>query len=292
MARRYVKINQTAKNIYRHLLPGPITVVSQSQQRVDPRLESGRKTLGVRIPNYPLALEIIRAFGKPITSTSANISGGKIPYSINSILSELPERKKQFISLIIDSGTLPRRPPSSVVDTTLNEPTLLRQGEINFDQLGAKSIVTSSPKETRKFAQQLLKKNLSSLKNKALLFALQGELGAGKTQFAKGLGRGLKINQPITSPTFTIIKEYPYQLKKNKGTFYHIDAWRLTETNQTLEFVKDYLRPGNIIALEWIQKGKKTLTALTQNSAIKIIWVEIIAAGKHRQNQRKIRFAS
>jgi len=287
MAEKYVQTNQTAENIYRHLLPGPITVVSQSLEKVDPRLETDRKTLGIRIPAYPLILKLIKTFGKPITSTSANVSGGKTPYSIESILSQVSERKKRLIDIIIDAGKLPHRLPSSVVDTTLNMPTLLRQGEINFSQLGTKSIITNSPHETQEFARQFLRKNLSILKKRTLLFALQGQLGAGKTQFAKGLGQGLKISHPITSPTFIIVKEYPYQFNGIKGVFYHIDAWRTASFPTSLEFIKEYLQPGNIIAIEWIQKGKEVLEKLSQNSKAKIIWVEI----KHLdQTKRRIRF--
>ncbi len=289
MAQKYVQVNQTAANIYRHLLPGPITVVSKSLGRVDPRLEAGTGTLGIRIPDYPLVLKLVQALDRPITATSANISGGKVPYTIQDVLDQLSKSKQKLVGLIIDAGRLPRRPPSSVVDITLNQPVLLRQGEIDFDQLGAKSVITNSPEETQKFAQKLLEKNLSIFKKKALLFALQGELGAGKTQFAKGLGRGLKISQPITSPTFIIVKEYPYQLDKVKGVLYHIDAWRLAENNQTIDFIKDYLRPGNIVALEWIQKGRKTLEALTKDKRVKIIWVEIAYLGK---TKRQIKFAS
>ena len=288
MAAKYVIINQTAKNIYRHLLPGPITVVSQSRKKVDSRLEAESGTLGIRIPDYPLILKLIATFGKPITSTSANISGGKVPYSISDVLARLPKRKKELIDLIIDAGKLPYRPPSSVIDTTLNEPTLLRQGEVDFNQLGAKSIISHSVEETKQLAQKLLSKNFSLLKKKALLFALQGELGAGKTQFAQGLGEGLKIKQSISSPTFIIVKEYPYQLKKTRGVFYHIDAWRLAKTNQRLNFIKKYLQPGNIIALEWMQKGRKTLEELTKNRRVKVVWLEIIHRG---EKKREIRLA-
>jgi len=289
LAEKYVKINSAAQNIFRHLLPGPITVVCEGKQRVDPRLESERGTLGIRFPNHPLALKIIEKFQKPITATSANISGEKTPYCVNDILTTLSPKKKELLGMVIDAGKLPLHPPSTVVDTTLNEPTLLRRGEIDFDKLGAKSIITNSPQETQQFAQQLLKKNFSFLSHQTLLFALQGELGAGKTQFAKGLGQGLKISQPITSPTFIIVKEYPYKLEKINGIFYHIDAWRVANTASELEFIREYLRPGNIVALEWVQKGRKTLEQLTQNNKVKIIWVEITHLGG---TKRRIRFTT
>jgi tRNA threonylcarbamoyl adenosine modification protein YjeE len=201
-------------------------------------------------------------------------------------LENIPNSKKSLLGLIINAGELPHHPPSSVVDTTLNEPTILRQGEVDFNQLGAKTIITNSPEETQKFARKLLKKHLPALKEKALLFALQGKLGAGKTQFAKGLGQGLKIAQPITSPTFVIVKEYPYELEKINGIFYHIDVWRTASSPTTLKFIKEYLQPGNIIAIEWIQKSKEVLEKLSQNSEVKITWVEIQHLG---QTKRQIR---
>lgn len=286
MARKYVKINQTAENIYANFLPGPITVVSQSLGKVNSRLESWQKTLGIRIPAFSFTLELIKAFKKPITSTSANISGGRIPYSINNILPQLSAKKKQLIDLIIDAGKLPYHRPSSIVDTVINEPTLLRQGEIKFNQVGIKNVITNSPEETRQFAQQLLKEKEPILKEKNLLFALQGELGSGKTEFAKGIGKGLGINRQITSPTFVIVKEYPYQLNKVKGIFYHLDAWRLAENKQSLGFIKDYFQTNNVVVIEWIQKDKETLNSLAKRKNIKIIWLEIIYLGL---NKRKIK---
>ena len=287
MAKRYVKINSTAKNIYQNLLPGPITVVSFSRGKVDPRLEAKNKTLGVRIPAHPLAQELIATFGNPITATAANTSGGKTPYTIDDILGQLSAKKQNLVDYIIDAGQLPPRPPSAVVDTTLNEPTILRQGEIDLAKLGAKSVITNSPEETQKLAHRLLKKHSHILKQKALLFALQGELGAGKTQFAKGLGRALNITQPITSPTFIIAKEYPYKLDRLRGTFHHIDAWRIAGQQENLDFLIDYLQPGNVIAIEWIQKGKHFLQNLAKNQQVKIVWIDIKHLGAHR---RQIRF--
>ncbi len=287
MAQQYVKINSTAANIYRRLLPGPITVISASLGKVDPRLEAKNKTLGVRIPAYPLAQKLIATLGKPITATAANTSGRKIPYTVSDILAQLSIKKKNLIDYIIDIGRLPPRPPSAVVDTTLNEPTILRQGEIHLAKLGAKSMVTNSPEETQELAQHLLRKHFPALTKKTLLFALQGELGAGKTQFAKGLGLALQISHPITSPTFIITKEYPYKSGSSQGTFYHIDAWRIAGRQENLDFLIDYLQPGNIIAIEWIQKGKRFLQNLANNQQVKIIWIDI----EHLGNRcRRIRF--
>jgi L-threonylcarbamoyladenylate synthase len=132
MAQRYVKINESAKKLYDKYLPGPLAIISESRGKVDPRLESPEKTLGVRMPNYPLVLAMIKNLGRPITSTSANISGYPNPYRVDDFLPTLSEAQKELISMIIDAGTLPPNPPSTVVDTTKGKLLVLRQGKIKI----------------------------------------------------------------------------------------------------------------------------------------------------------------
>jgi len=288
MAKQYTKINPTAQNIFHNLLPGPITVVCEGKHKVDPRLESQSGTLGIRIPDYPLILKIIKTFGKPITATSANISSGKAPYSIKNILDNLPGSRKRLISLVIDAGVLPSNPPSTVIDTTQDQPKILRQGKINFSRLRTRSVISNSTRETKQLAEQMIKKQSKYLKDKCLIFALQGELGVGKTQFAKGIGKALAITKTIKSPTFIIIHEHPFKFKKIKGIFYHIDAWRLRNPNELLELgIKQMIKPGNIIAIEWIEKGKKILKKHAPKFLAKIIYLDFQHLAK---NKRRIKF--
>lgn len=93
MARQYVEINEVAENLYDNYLPGPITVVSNSLGNVANGVESEYGTLGIRIPDYELVLKIVEKFGKPVTSTSANISYKDRPYSIGQLLKDTPEKK-------------------------------------------------------------------------------------------------------------------------------------------------------------------------------------------------------
>lgn len=131
MAEKYVELNNTAKNIYKSFLPGPVTVISKSKGKVSSLIEAENKTLGVRIPNYSLILKLINEFGKPITATSANLSGGKTPYKIEDILLNIGQNKKDLIDLIIDAGDLPKNPPSVVIDTTGEELVEIRKGRID-----------------------------------------------------------------------------------------------------------------------------------------------------------------
>lgn len=289
MAQKYIFINKTADNLYKNFLPGALTVVSRGKHKVDYRLESKEGTLGIRIPKVSLVLQIIKKFGKPITATSANISNARTPYRISDILDYLSPKKKAFIDLIIDAGKLPKNPPSTVVDTTLNEINIIRQGTINFNKLSTKRIITNSEIETKEFAQKLIKNHFKYLNSYCIIFALQGELGTGKTQFCKGLGLFLKIKKSIASPTFILLKEYPFDFKDNKKFFYHIDTWRMKDNNELKEIgFQKMIKPGNIIAIEWLQKAKIFLDSLKKNNKVKIVWIEIKYG--NNINQRKINY--
>ncbi len=82
--------------------------------------------------------------------------------------------------------------------------------------------------------------------------ALVGELGAGKTQFIKGLAAGVGMGNPayISSPSFTLINEYP-----GKIPFYHVDLFRLEREKEAEELgLEDYFQGGGITAIEWADK--------------------------------------
>src|SRR5690606_29923636 len=162
------------------------TVVSKSKGRVVKELESERQTLGIRIPNHRIPLELIRAFGKPITSTSANTTGKKSPYSWEDLVKYTSKSKLAMIDGLVDMGKLPYREPSTVVDTTLNEIKVLRQGRITIGN-NKNKVVTYSPSETVELGKKIMSKYVEKLIDKPLVIGLQGELGAGKTQLVKGV---------------------------------------------------------------------------------------------------------
>lgn len=274
MAEEYVELSDQAVNLYTHFLPGPLTVISHSLHHIDPHLESATGTLGVRFPHHDFALQLIEKFGTPITATSANTSGKKEPYSLADWRKYTTPAKQALISLFLDAGKLLERPTSTVVDTTLNDPAVLRQGEIVLPA-HSPSYNSSSPTATLQFAHDLTLQHLNLTRRFPLIFALQGDLGAGKTQFSKGVAQALGISDNVNSPTYTLLHEYPYDTGKYQGVFYHVDTWRLpdmAELESTLHFSK-LLLPGNILSLEWAGKAKDALKQY-QNSCV-IIYLDI-----------------
>ncbi|MCX6704377.1 MAG: L-threonylcarbamoyladenylate synthase, partial [Candidatus Woesebacteria bacterium] len=72
MAEEYVELNTSAKNLYKEFLPGPLTIISKGKHKVAHGVESEDGTLGIRIPDFKLVMDIVKKLGKPITATSAN----------------------------------------------------------------------------------------------------------------------------------------------------------------------------------------------------------------------------
>ena len=92
----------------------------------------------------------------------------------------------------------------------------------------------------------LLAQNIESEKFPNMVICLNGELGTGKTVFVKGFAGALGIKEPITSPTFNIVKEYP----NGELPLYHMDVYRL-EDNKDNVGLTDYFNKGGITIIEW-----------------------------------------
>lgn len=101
-------------------------------------------------------------------------------------------------------------------------------------------INSHSPEETMRLAEKLGKKLAPSD-----VICLEGDLGAGKTHFTKGIGKALGVRRTINSPTFTIIKEY-----HGKLPLYHIDVYRLQEEEENLGF-DEYFYGDGVTVVEW-----------------------------------------
>ena len=280
MASKYVKLNPTAKNLYQKFLPGPLTVVSAGRHQLASGIESELGTLGIRIPDHLLALAIVKKFGKPITATSANVSYKPRPYSIKQLLKNTSKKQQSLIDLIIDAGQLPKRPVSTIVDTTLDDPLIIRQGKITLSPLSHLGsvirVISKSPQQTIKLAQTLCLKYWKDLQTKPIIFLLIGELGTGKTQFCKGIGKFLQIKANINSPTYTIEKEYDFNRYQVKGRFLHLDTWRLQNIEEFDQLnLKARFLPKTVIAVEWASRTLKPLLDLARQTQTKVIMVKL-----------------
>ena len=113
-------------------------------------------------------------------------------------------------------------------------------------------ITSSSAEQTIEIARLIGKK----LKAGDLL-ALSGELGSGKTCFTKGLAQGLDVSAEyqITSPTFTLINEYPARCK-----FHHFDVYRLNNYSELEDLgYEEYLSGEGVVVIEWAEKIAKLI---------------------------------
>ena len=87
------------------------------------------------------------------------------------------------------------------------------------------------------------------------LVVLTGDLGAGKTTFAKGLARGLGVTQQVTSPTFTIVQEYD-----GRVPVAHVDVYRLERLSEVEDLaLPEMLEDGCVVVIEWGERARQAL---------------------------------
>lgn len=122
-------INRVAWRLAERFWPGSLTLVVPRHASL-PGILSPQPTIGVRMPDHPLALSLLKRTG-PLAVTSANRSGQADAITAQQVLAQLGGQ----IPVIIDGGQTPGGKPSTVVDCTLPEPAILRQGPVSFQEL-------------------------------------------------------------------------------------------------------------------------------------------------------------
>lgn len=104
--------------------------------------------------------------------------------------------------------------------------------------------ISNSCLDTQKIAYEFSKKL-----NAGDVVCLYGEMGAGKTAFVQGLAKGLGIDEPVMSPTFTIVNEYYGRLP-----LYHFDVYRIADSEEMFDIGYDeYIYGDGISVIEWPQ---------------------------------------
>ncbi|MDD4531129.1 MAG: tRNA (adenosine(37)-N6)-threonylcarbamoyltransferase complex ATPase subunit type 1 TsaE [Candidatus Pacebacteria bacterium] len=135
---------------------------------------------------------------------------------------------------------------------------------------------TEKSEETKEVGKELSQGLKPGIR--ALVFGLKGDLGAGKTTFLQGFGKGLGIRTRIISPTYVIMNRFT--LKKGKfRNFYHIDCYRLESVKEmkTLGFEEIIEDKKNIVCVEWPERIKRILP-----EEMTMIGFEILEGDKRR----------
>jgi tRNA threonylcarbamoyladenosine biosynthesis protein TsaE len=118
---------------------------------------------------------------------------------------------------------------------------------------------TASADDTRGVAAQL-----AGAARRGDLIVLQGTLGAGKTTFAQGFARGLGVEGPVTSPTFTLVRQYPSAL----GPLVHVDVYRLDHLAEVADLGLADLVEDGVALVEWGDVARPALGTVTWTVSI------------------------
>jgi tRNA threonylcarbamoyladenosine biosynthesis protein TsaE len=115
------------------------------------------------------------------------------------------------------------------------------------------TIYSGNERDTEAAGKALAEKLIARVKpDNSLVIAMSGDLGAGKTAFVRGLAAGLGVSARVTSPTFTIVNEYPGPVP-----LFHFDLYRLSDAEELFDLGwDDYLQRGGVIAAEWSENAE------------------------------------
>lgn len=126
---KYAYVNDNARKIINHFMPGMITLVMKRKECVDPVMTNGKDTIGIRIPDSEYVLELLKRAG-PMLVTSANLSNHINTTTTSQVLEQLDGR----IELVVDGKTLDNV-ASSVIDVTSEDIKVLREGKIKEEDI-------------------------------------------------------------------------------------------------------------------------------------------------------------
>jgi len=124
-------IPQLATSLIERYWPGPLTMLFDAARNVSHALTSGTRKIGVRMPGSTFCLNLLEESGKPIVSTSANISGGSISTDIASMKDIFLDK----VDLFVDAGPLPHSLSSTIVDVSGTRLVLVREGAIPWNEI-------------------------------------------------------------------------------------------------------------------------------------------------------------
>lgn len=125
----------TAQMLAAKAWPGPLTLIVPRSTRLPPEVAGGRDTVGLRVPAHPIARALIREAGVPLAAPSANRFGAVSPTTIDHVGNDLADRLDRDLDVLLDGGPCPVGVESTIVDTTVDPPQVLRSGAVTDEQV-------------------------------------------------------------------------------------------------------------------------------------------------------------
>ncbi len=126
-----IDVPASALRLMEKFWPGPLTLVLRASPHVSELITAGTGKIGIRIPDHPVALALIRSAGTPIVAPSANKSGEPPPTTAEQVLAYFDGK----IEIVLDAGPTEIKVSSTVIDITEKPPRILREGSITLDML-------------------------------------------------------------------------------------------------------------------------------------------------------------
>jgi len=272
MMEKYADVSKLTPEV-RSLLPGSYTIVLSSLHTACPLLEAEDGTVGVRLigqqilntkfacpdrvgeiltketPLGDIVTSLVAQYGKPLTATSANISGGGLCYTPGAFFNQLSDVKKGLVDAVIDAGELPHNPPSTVIHLGSHSPVVLRASDLNYIHHESKLVEHESG--TGQVAGKVYEIVRNYFGVKPIVVLLDGELGCGKTTWTKSFAEHFGV-QGIVSPTYTYECEYEIQNKNAITRFKHYDLYNITNTKDLGYLaIPQNLTTNTVMCIEW-----------------------------------------
>lgn len=133
-AKKLAFIDRRTEMILSKIWPGAVTVVLQQKYKLPESITAGKKTIALRIPDYKIVHYLLQKAGRPLTATSANISGQPPSRKIKDVLKQF-QGKDHRPDLVLDAGDLTCSEPSTILDLSGIEPKISRVGPVSKEEL-------------------------------------------------------------------------------------------------------------------------------------------------------------
>ena len=130
-AQKIATFNQKALKIAKAFWPGSVTLILPKKPELPDIVTCNRDSVGVRVPNHEVALELIRLSNGLLIGTSANKTGEAPPKTPEEAIKQLGEK----VDIVLDGGVVPLGTPSTVVDLTTEKPVIIRKGPIRLESI-------------------------------------------------------------------------------------------------------------------------------------------------------------